>query len=473
MLAIVGAILFGGIAVMTLLVACGASLGEFTMGGQYKVLPKSMRVMAGISVVIQLFAIIIVLQAGGYMSLWLSPKVTKGICLFYAVYLSVNILMNLSSKSKKERYVMTVLSLVAAICFWNTGLNMDTIYLEKGEQAMNKVKIDKLFNNVMKNKNVYQGVLYIEDTNGNVSYSYNQGGSDLDTPMVMASITKLFTTTCILALIEEGKLALNTPITQYFNEEAVRGLHSYKGKDYTSDITIRHLLCQTSGLPDFYLEGKAPFLSKVIQEDMSYSFEEELRLTKEIESHFVPGKQGKAYYSDINFDLLGKIIEGVTQLALQEAYDHYIFEPLKLEHTYLITGEEDFVPQVYYKEEKLHRPLYLSSCQASGGGVTTARELMTFLKSFWKGELFDVAILKELEVSNPLQLSFYPIRYVGGYMHIEASYPFGKKTRLVGHSGSTGSFAFYAPEKDLFFVGDIPQIAKPIGVRLVMRAVLE
>ena len=124
MLAVLGAILFGGIAVMTLFVACGAPLGEFTMGGQYKVLPKSLRVMAGISIIIQLFAIVIVLQAGGYMTLCLSPKVTKGVCLFYAVYLSVNTLINLSSKSKKERYVMTPLSIVAAICFWNTGLNM-------------------------------------------------------------------------------------------------------------------------------------------------------------------------------------------------------------------------------------------------------------------------------------------------------------------------------------------------------------
>lgn len=124
MLAILGAILFGGIAMMTLLVACGAPLGEFTMGGQYKVLPKSLRVMAGISIVIQLFAMVIVLQAGGYMALWLSPKVTKSVCIFYAVYLSVNTLMNLFSKSKKERYVMTGLSIVAAICFWYTGLNM-------------------------------------------------------------------------------------------------------------------------------------------------------------------------------------------------------------------------------------------------------------------------------------------------------------------------------------------------------------
>ena len=124
MLAITGAILFGVIVIMTVLVACGAPLGEFTMGGQYKVLPKALRIMAVVSLVIQVFAIIIVLQAGGYMDLWLSAKVTQLICIFYAVYLSLNTLMNLSSKSKKERYVMTPLSLVAAICFWSVGKQM-------------------------------------------------------------------------------------------------------------------------------------------------------------------------------------------------------------------------------------------------------------------------------------------------------------------------------------------------------------
>lgn len=49
MLSIIGAVLFGVIATMTVLVACGLPLGEFTMGGQHKILPKKFRVMAVIS----------------------------------------------------------------------------------------------------------------------------------------------------------------------------------------------------------------------------------------------------------------------------------------------------------------------------------------------------------------------------------------------------------------------------------------
>ena len=124
MFSILGAVLFGVIATMTVLVACGLPLGEFTMGGQHKILPKKLRVVAVISVAIQIFAMIIILQARGFISLWLSFKVTKYICFFFAAYLSLNTVMNMISKSRKEKYVMTPLSLIAAICFWITAFHM-------------------------------------------------------------------------------------------------------------------------------------------------------------------------------------------------------------------------------------------------------------------------------------------------------------------------------------------------------------
>ena len=124
MLSILGAVLFGVIATMTVLVACGLPLGEFTMGGQHKILPKKFRVVAVISVAIQIFAMITILQAGGFISLWLSFKVTKYICFFFAAYLSLNTIMNVISKSRKEKYVMTPLSLIAGICFCVTAFQM-------------------------------------------------------------------------------------------------------------------------------------------------------------------------------------------------------------------------------------------------------------------------------------------------------------------------------------------------------------
>ena len=124
MFAVLGAILFSIIAIMTVLVALGLPLGEFTMGGKHKILPKQFRVMAAISFFIQVLAIVIVLQAGGYLSLWFSFNITKYICIFFAAYLSLNTIMNLLSHSKKEKFVMTPLSIFAAVCFWITAFSM-------------------------------------------------------------------------------------------------------------------------------------------------------------------------------------------------------------------------------------------------------------------------------------------------------------------------------------------------------------
>ena len=124
MFAVLGALIFFCIAVLTILVALGFPLGEFTMGGQYKILPIKFRIMAIVSVVIQIFAIFIVLQAGGIIPLMFSLGLTKSICFFFAAYLSLNTIMNLISKSKKERNVMTPLSFIGAACFWITAIQM-------------------------------------------------------------------------------------------------------------------------------------------------------------------------------------------------------------------------------------------------------------------------------------------------------------------------------------------------------------
>ena len=124
MFAILGALIFLVIAIMTVLAALGLPLGEFTMGGQNVILPIKFRIMAIFSFLIQIFAIWIILQAGQMLPLTFSYKTTQYICFFFAGYLSLNTLMNFSSKSKKEKYVMTPLSLLASISFWITGFQM-------------------------------------------------------------------------------------------------------------------------------------------------------------------------------------------------------------------------------------------------------------------------------------------------------------------------------------------------------------
>ena len=77
----IGAGVFSIVIIISILIICGLPLGELTKG-------------------------------------------TKIIGIAMAMYLTLNTFLNLISKSKKEKYIMTPLSLVAAICFWITALQM-------------------------------------------------------------------------------------------------------------------------------------------------------------------------------------------------------------------------------------------------------------------------------------------------------------------------------------------------------------
>lgn len=122
MVSVLGASTFSIVIVLSILIICGLPLGELTMGGQYKIFPKKLRIILVIQLILQIFFVIIILQMGEFIPLWFSDKVTKIIGIVMAIYLSLNTVMNFVSKSKKEKYIMTPLSLISVICFWITAL---------------------------------------------------------------------------------------------------------------------------------------------------------------------------------------------------------------------------------------------------------------------------------------------------------------------------------------------------------------
>ena len=334
-------------------------------------------------------------------------------------------------------------------------------------------RFEKIFNKFTNSKKINEGILLIEGTNGEFSFYRGYGGKEINSPLLMASITKLFTTTCILILLEQEKLDLSDKISKYFDKCVLSGIHVYNGRDYSLELTISDLLFQTSGLPDVYLEGKVSVKNKVIQDDFYITFSDMIDMVKHLKPHFEASKKGKAYYADINFDILGEIIVKVSGFKLSQAYKKYIFEPLGLSNTYLPQNENDEIPQIYYMNQVIHRPKLVISCGASGGCITNAHELMIFIKAFFGGKLFNKSIFNSLSIYNKLQSSMGPIYYGGGYMQIPlngVNNLFMGKGELVGHSGSTGSFAFYYPMRDLFFVGDLNQMANPsLPIRISMQ----
>jgi CubicO group peptidase (beta-lactamase class C family) len=151
-------------------------------------------------------------------------------------------------------------------------------------------------------------------------------------------------------------------------------------------------------------------------------------------------------------------------MSLTNVFEQMIFSPLDMNDTWLAVQETDPIPYMYNGKEKIYRPKNIITAGAAGGFVSTPKDLMKFSKGFWEGKLFDKSILEKLAVYTKLKPYFGPIYYGGGYMQLslEGIYTlYLGKGELKGHSGVTGSFAFYHPEKDLHFIGDFTQLKKP------------
>ena len=134
----------------------------------------------------------------------------------------------------------------------------------------------------------------------------------LGTVFDMASLTKpLMTATAVMQLYQEGKISVNDPVAKYLPEFAANG----KG-----DITIRDLLTHYSGLPPD-LPLASPWQGKT--EGYSLAFN--------IAPLRPPGVRFQ--YSDINFIVLGALVERISGMTLDEYAFRNIIEPLGLTHT--------------------------------------------------------------------------------------------------------------------------------------------
>ena len=120
---IVGLICLLIVVILSILILCGLPLGELTMGGQFKTFTGKMKLILFSQLFVQVFFIIVFMQINNKMPMWFSNNTTRIIAIIMAIYLSLNTLMNLISKSKKERYIMTPLSLLTSISFWISVLN--------------------------------------------------------------------------------------------------------------------------------------------------------------------------------------------------------------------------------------------------------------------------------------------------------------------------------------------------------------
>jgi CubicO group peptidase (beta-lactamase class C family) len=141
------------------------------------------------------------------------------------------------------------------------------------------------------------------------------------------SVGKQFTSAAVMMLVEEGKVGLDDKISKYFSGSP----SSWK------DITVRHLLTHTSGIPD-YTEEKT---GGAINMRTDYTEEELVKKIAGLPLDFQPGE--KWSYSNSGYLLLGVLIHRVTGEFYGDFLQQRIFRPLEMTSTRIIS-EADIVP---------------------------------------------------------------------------------------------------------------------------------
>lgn len=341
---------------------------------------------------------------------------------------------------------------------------------------MNQTQFQALLEKQIGAGGIQNIVMRVQSSDGGVDLAGAAGFADangqtpmtVDTPYPIASVSKTYTVAMIMKLVEQGALDLDQPIAAYLPAALVEGIHVYQGQDYSQQIRVVHLVAQTSGLPD-YFEDK-PKGGRSLYDDLkhgapdrAYTTEELLDIVRGIPARFAPGAKDerKAHYADTNYHLLGKIIEAVTGLTYAEALQRMICEPLGLRHTYAFDASQPRDPRpatIWFKQRVMDVPLFLSSHAAEGGIISTTAEGIAFLRAFFEGRLFDKRYLERM--TRQWNGIFYPLQYGYGLMRFKLPRlmsPFQPSPELIGHSGSTGTFTFYSPDRQLYIAGGVNQ----------------
>jgi D-alanyl-D-alanine carboxypeptidase len=300
----------------------------------------------------------------------------------------------------------------------------------------------------------------------------------VDMHMRIGSITKTFSSTMILQLVDQGALAMDDTLATL--------LPSYRSLPNADTITLRHLLTMQSGLPDFInMSGVLdadPYATKTDHQMIS--------LIETMNAEFSPGENSK--YSNTNYILLGMIAREVTGTPWAELVQTGILDQVGLANTMIPTGPElphpaprgyDYgmmelttgAPSATSAPEREPVDMTLSnpfSSGAAGNMISTVDDLHT-----WMGVLLDGSLLSPTLQDD--RMDFSDEGFIGSPIG-GMTYGLGLalKDGAVGHDGGIPGFRSvmgYLPEREstvIIMTNVVPTRDGQDPVPILMEAVL-
>ena len=292
----------------------------------------------------------------------------------------------------------------------------------------------------------------------NIAESGNGSLAHVDQPNHLASVGKLFTATLIAKLYEQGKLDFADKIGAYLDVELMKGLHVYRGHDYSSEITIRHLLMQTSGLFDVFYS-----LWEKMMADPSFTITTREAITwgkEHMKAVAEPGR--KHHYTDTNYYLLGFIVESITGKPFHEAMHEMIFDPLGMTHSWMhgfSTPKEQPdqpVAGLFMKDIDFSSVAGAPAIDHAGGSVIAPlSEYLLFLKGLTNHQIIGKETLDRM-INDDVHMGFPTVGFDYGYSIWKfRSIPLLMPPNLYswGCVGVTGAFMFFHPGTESHIIG--------------------
>jgi uncharacterized protein YbbC (DUF1343 family)/CubicO group peptidase (beta-lactamase class C family) len=290
----------------------------------------------------------------------------------------------------------------------------------------------------------HNGAVIYRKAYGNRALEPRREPMTLDTVFDLASLTKVIaTTTGVMQLVEQGKVRMNDPVAKYLPEFAQNG----KG-----DITIRQLMTHYSGLPPD-LDLKQPWQGKATAYGMAFAEA----------PNETPGSEFT--YSDINFIVLGALVEKVSGETLDFYTERYIFAPLKMTRTRFVppaTWRPKIAPTQYDENEHMLRGVVhdptarrMSGVAGHAGLFSTADDLAKFAQALLNGGGGILSAVTVAKMTQPEQPPEAPLLRGFGW---DIDSPFSSNrgdlfpVGSFGHTGFTGTSIWIDPTTQTYVI---------------------
>ena len=261
----------------------------------------------------------------------------------------------------------------------------------------------------------------------------------------IASLTKVVATTpAVMKLLENGRINLLDPLTRWFPELEGSG---------REEITLLNLLTHTSGIDDMQIPASEPIRNTLIKTALQ-------------NNGTLPGDRFR--YADINFILLGEMVQRVSGLSLDRFCSEFIFAPIGMADTSFLpqpplssaiaptAGSDNALTAGIVQDANARR---LGGIAGHAGVFSTAADLSRFAAMILNlGDYNGTQLFQERTVAQMTVPYFYSngriVRGLGWDINSPYSAPRGSHFSAMsfGHTGYSGSSIWIDPEQDLFVI---------------------